>query len=83
MLRRRLQELTAAGLVERTVGAAPERAVTYSLTSAAGQAVSPVIDAVLVAWARELPDDRTDATSDAAACAGTDSSERFMTDTNR
>ncbi len=47
----RLSELTAAGLVERTVEAGPPVGVSYALT-ASGAALSPVLDQ-LAAWASD------------------------------
>ena len=55
VLSERLTELTAAGLVERTVAAGPPVAVTYRLTEA-GLALAPALHA-LSAWAADnLPD---------------------------
>jgi DNA-binding HxlR family transcriptional regulator len=45
----RLSELTAAGLIERSVSAGPPVAVTYRATQA-GQALVPALDA-LTSWA--------------------------------
>jgi DNA-binding HxlR family transcriptional regulator len=47
----RLQELTAAGLISRTVNEGPPVSVTYELTEA-GRALVPVLDA-LAQWASE------------------------------
>jgi DNA-binding HxlR family transcriptional regulator len=57
MLSERLSELTAAGLVLRTVDEGPPVAVAYSLTPA-GQALVPALQA-LAEWASaHLPDHR-------------------------
>jgi DNA-binding HxlR family transcriptional regulator len=51
----RLQELTGAGLISRTVNEGPPLSVTYELT-ATGQALVPALNA-LAQWASEnLPD---------------------------
>jgi DNA-binding HxlR family transcriptional regulator len=47
----RLQELTAAGLISRTVNEGPPLSVTYELT-ASGRALIPALDA-LATWASE------------------------------
>jgi DNA-binding HxlR family transcriptional regulator len=47
----RLQELTAAGLISRTVSEGPPVSVTYELTDA-GRALIPALDA-LAAWASQ------------------------------
>ena len=60
MLSERLSELTAAGLVLRTVDDGPPVSVAYSLTPA-GQALVPALHA-LADWAsHHLPEDRCDA----------------------
>ena len=51
MLSERLGELTAAGLVSRTVGEGPPLSVTYSLTGA-GQALLPALEQI-TRWAEE------------------------------
>jgi DNA-binding HxlR family transcriptional regulator len=51
VLSERLNELSGAGLVQRTVNPGPPIAVTYALT-AAGAALLPTLDA-LTAWALE------------------------------
>jgi DNA-binding HxlR family transcriptional regulator len=62
VLSERLAELTAAGLVTRTVTEGPPVAVSYRVTSA-GEALIPALDA-LSDWARaNLP---------AAGCRGED-----------
>ncbi|NED69961.1 helix-turn-helix transcriptional regulator, partial [Streptomyces sp. SID10244] len=50
MLSDRLNELTRANLVERSVDPGPPVTVTYALT-ADGKAISPVLEA-LIEWAR-------------------------------
>jgi DNA-binding HxlR family transcriptional regulator len=57
VLSERLVELTAAGLVQRTVVDGPPVSVTYSATPA-GQALVPALEA-LTSWAEQnLPADR-------------------------
>jgi DNA-binding HxlR family transcriptional regulator len=51
MLSERLQELTRAGLFERTVDAGPPVSVTYQLT-ASGRALAPAFEA-LTTWAED------------------------------
>lgn len=51
VLSERLSELTAAGLVERSVDAGPPIAVSYALT-AAGKALLPALDELTV-WAKK------------------------------
>jgi len=54
MLSERLGELTAAGMVARTVGEGPPLAVTYALT-ASGRALLPALEQI-TRWAeRHLP----------------------------
>ncbi len=56
MLSLRLSDLTAAGLVTRTVGEGPPLSVAYALTDA-GQALIPAL-AQISSWAEEhLPDE--------------------------
>ncbi|MFF0814690.1 winged helix-turn-helix transcriptional regulator [Rhodococcus sp. NPDC003318] len=51
VLSERLTELTAAGLVQRTVDEGPPVAVVYRVT-AAGEALIPALDAIAT-WARD------------------------------